>query len=838
MQEYPDQFQNSNSSGKGFISFIRRKWKLLFFLGGVVPAFLFLVFIITAYIQWRGVKPSADEIIDSMDRELSGNLSERDKTPISIYDRNGILIGELRRTSLPEIRPENMQNYSGIVWALLASEDREFYSHGGVRLKAIVRALYQTVLGRSVQGGSTITQQLAKLILSDAEGGDRGDSGVKIRSRNVFNKVSELFCTWYLERKFDKNTILAMYLNRVFLGFNSVGFDDAARKYFGVSASQLSLGEAALLVGIIPAPSSYNPTVSVKRAQNRQKLILQLMEANPDLSPTPQKLNVNLEVKRLIARHDIQMKEVEGGKIYRSRIGKYPYARNIEKNLAPDFNNEIENWLRNQFPSEEIKSSVLRIDTSLDLRKQKIAANLIEKRVKTIRDNFEKEAKELKGKNNTQEEKDLLKLIAAGTNGSMISINPENGYIETMVGSYLYSSASPLNRALHIYRQPGSTIKSLVYSLALEEKIINPLSVVEDKAVSAGGYSPRNWYSGYRGKMLTRNAFALSVNTIPVMLLKEVGVRKMVNTMQAMLGMTDEEIDKRIDGRANLSMALGSIEVSPFELARIYASLASGGYRVDPVMVTRVKSFDNQDLFVYEPPEEKTPVIDPIAAAMTLNLMQGVISEGGTMVVKNKKLQELAGGKTGTVQSPASAKKRWHRTGVRDTWFAGVLPNEVTVIWIGNEQGAPIPGSGGGNTGSVWQEYSENLVASGRLDKNKFLPPLPDSAYKTAICADSGMLLNPELECEHPLYNQVFYPELQPRFEQRTEEYLAMMRKAAEELVPREGESEINPFGESGPPVIGAASKKLDMSNAGGVELEDSGSIAASAPQEWQFEEE
>lgn len=161
---------------------------------------------IGAYIASHGKKDIVGNILTTLESELKGELSERDEKLIEIYDRNNVLIGEIRRPGQRDIRAENLAEHANIVWALLASEDRNFYNHGGVQLKSIFRALHTMLTGGDMQGGSTISQQLAKLILSEAENADKGAAGgdtTKIRKRNVFNKLSEFYCTWYLESRYE-----------------------------------------------------------------------------------------------------------------------------------------------------------------------------------------------------------------------------------------------------------------------------------------------------------------------------------------------------------------------------------------------------------------------------------------------------------------------------------------------------------------------------------------------------------------------------------------------------------------------------------------------------------
>jgi penicillin-binding protein 1A len=791
------------------------KLKVTLVVCGLVVIFALAMFM-GAFVKWQGKKETVSHILEAVQAELKGEFSERDKKLIEIYDRNGVMIGEMRRAGQRDIRADNMADYKNVVWALLASEDRNFFKHGGVQLRSIGRALVAMVTGGETQGGSTITQQLAKLVLSEADAAEAGQVAgdtTKIRKRSVLNKLSEFFCTWYLESKYDKATILAMYLNKVYLGMMSVGFEDASRRYFGISARELSPAEAAMLVGIIPAPSVYNPAASMKQALTRQQLVLKLMSAHPYVVNSTEKLDVERQIRGFREKHAVVDRKVGDLNFYTAKIGRYIYARNFRLNRAPDFLNEVEKFLNKKYTTEELKTRVLRIDTALDLRNQEAAARLMGARVAQVKADLVKEREKLLAKNN-KADADVVQVIEDGLNGSFIAINPENMYIDSLVGGYEYRSTSPINRAFSMYRQPGSTIKGLVYALAFQEKLIHPSSIVEDKAVNYGGYQPKNWYKGFKGKVTARQAFALSMNTVPVQLLQKIGLGKFTDTMQAVLGLSSEEMAIRIGDRKNLAMALGAIELSPLELAKIYATIASGGLRVEPVMVLKISDFDGKEIYKAEDkPRER--ILDPVASAMVMNLMQAVISSEGTMPVKLKEIEGISGGKSGTVQSPSSAKAKWNnRTGIRDTWFVGALPGEISVIWVGHERGAPFAGSGSGTAGGVWQDFSKDYVA-GNPGSKRFLPPLESGFVALDICGEIGLILR-QYKCRFPVRGQIYYAENQGELSQRTDAYVAKISTPV--LMGAPGELTIQTRTDGKTPDL---VDKAELANGAGVELEE-----------------
>lgn len=793
-----------------------RKKIVILASAGLVAVFT-LAMIIGAYVRWSGKKETVSHILDAIQAELKGELSERDKKLIEIYDRNGVLIGEMRRAGQRDIRADNISDYKNVVWALLASEDRNFFKHGGIQLRSIGRALTTMVTGGETQGGSTITQQLAKLVMSEAEAAEAGQAvgdTTKIRKRSVFNKLSEFFCTWYLESKYDKPTILAMYLNKVYLGMMSVGFEDASRRYFGVSARELSPAEAAMLVGIIPAPSVYNPAASMKAALTRQQLVMKLMGAHPYVVKSAEKLDIEKQAKNFREKHLVVERKVGETTLYTTKIGRYIYARNFRLNRAPDFLNEVEKFLNKKYTSDELKSKVLRIETAIDIRNQEAAARLLSARVAQVKAELGKEKEKILAKGN-KAEADVVQVIEDGLNGSFIALNPENMYVDTVVGGFEYRSTSPINRAFSMYRQPGSTIKGLVYALAFQEKIIHPSSIVEDKAVNYGGYQPKNWYKGFKGRVTARQAFALSMNTVPVTLLHKIGINKFADTMRAVLGLTSEEMAIRIGDRKNLAMALGAIELSPLELARIYATIASGGRKVEPVMVLKISDFDGNEIYKADTDKPREQILDPVASAMVMNLMQAVISSEGTMPVKLKEIAGISGGKSGTVQSPSAAKAKWNnRTGIRDTWFVGALPGQISVIWVGHERGAPFTGSGSGTAGGVWQDFSKDYVVA-HPDAKRFLPTLETGFVALNICGEVGLILR-EYKCKYPVMGQVYYAENQAELLKRTDDYVAKISTPV--LMGAPGELSIQTRTDGKTPDI---VDKSELPNGGAVELEE-----------------
>ncbi|WP_425460492.1 transglycosylase domain-containing protein [Leptospira ognonensis] len=737
---------------KVFALRIWQKRTFVFFLGLFTVVFLSFFFLGGAYVVWSSEQQRVERSLEKYRSEVSNFYDTFQPKSVKILDRNSKVIGEFYRRNFRPIRTDNLKKHHMLLWAVLSSEDREFFTHGGVNYAAIGRAVFTNLIQfRLSQGGSTITQQLAKLTLN-------------LGKRNLFNKITELYCTFYIESKFSKEEILAMYLNQIFLGEGNTGVEEAARYYFRKPASELSAEEAAMLVGTIPAPSIFNPIRNLGIALNRQKRVLYDMARNEELhlvpSEIPKKFGDSIEgnLRKFRSIYKVkEFKDEEGNSKFSSEIGKYGSDKDFRINLAPDFNTEIRRFVLDTFSNEDLEERGMVVFTTLDLEKQRMAEESLRQGVDSVRGDLAKQESELNSKGQ-KDLSELTKTILPQMTGSLISLDPETGDIEALVGGYKISNTFRFNRAEDARRQPGSTIKALVYTLAFEKRIVNPSSRIKDEKLDFSGYSPKNWYKGYRGEMTVRTALAQSVNTISVKLLDQIGTGYFLSKLGKILSLSEEEIASRF--QRNLSLALGSGELSPMELAIIYSTIANGGRRVTPRKIIKITDIDGNEFYQTTPNEAAEQLLDPVACAMAINTLESVLTEEGTMNIKRVPGEpNLFAGKTGTVQSPKTKNSRWKGLkGVRDVWFAGLAPRNITVVWVGHDEGAPFPGSGSGVSGGIWLRFTQNVKSKLGFG-NRLITPFVGDFVKVDVCADDGTLLENSTEyiCKMPLYQQYYY---------------------------------------------------------------------------------
>lgn len=527
----------------------------------------------------------------------------------SMYDMNGELMSELRGSenriivSLDEIPLHTRQ-------AFIAAEDLRFYDHRGIDVYRILGALRSNLKSGSLaEGASTITQQLAKLTHLSAE-------------KTIRRKLEEINLAFQIEKVYNKDEILAMYLNTVYFGRGAYGIQAAAQAYFGVDAEELTLNQSASLAAIIKAPSIYAPHISPSNNRSRRQYILSVMAENGFISQ---------EEKQTALDESI-----------------WVLAQEAEKQLYSWY---IDEALRESaellgLSADEVIQGGFKIYTAYDARLQTIADEVYA---------------------------DSSFFPAAASDGTPIQsamavVDTNNGAVLAMIGGRDYTVRRGLNRATQMRRQPGSALKPLaVYGPALELGYTTA-SVLLDEKTSFGGYTPRNAGDRYYGLVTMRTAIRNSLNTTAVRLLEEIGLDASIQYLNKM-GIPTRNSDR------NLSLALGSMTygVTPVELAAAYVPYANGGIYHQPYCVERIETVDGSN--VYERKDSGKQVLSAQNAFLMTSLLQSVVSSGtGTrMLAANTPIA----GKTGTVSMTG---------GNRDIWMTAYTPEISVAVWMGYDQ--------------------------------------------------------------------------------------------------------------------------------------------------------
>ena len=514
----------------------------------------------------------------------------------TIYDKNNNVVDVLEAESRDAVKLEDVSPY--VKEAFLAIEDKKFYSHHGLHFKGIIRAVLTNFLkGKATQGGSSITQQLAKNAFLTPE-------------RTFSRKVKEAILTYQIERTYTKDEILERYLNEIYFGSGSYGIKNAADQYFRKDPKDLNIAEAALLAGIPNRPTKYDPNRSLDNALHRQQIIL----------------------KEMFEDGRITKEEYEEALAYKFELENEENVKNVPKNTSiiynrrpkkaynnPELTTIVENYLAEIYDDEQIYSSGLKIYTTIDLDYQKVA-----------RDTFNAypyfKNKEI--------------------NGAMVTLDPFTGGIVSIVGGKNFKAGN-FDRATMARRQLGSSFKPFVYLKALEEGY-EPYSVVVNDFVAYGKWAPKNFDGRYTFNSTLVNSLNLSLNIPAVKLMDAVTVDAFKEEMTDKLKLTSEI--------QNLTTALGSVDSTPVNTAANFSIFVNGGYIVKPNIIREIR--DNQDILIYVADIEKVKAFDSVDVSVITAMLKSVVSNGTATkarVVDKSGRPIQQGGKTGTTSEHRTA---------------------------------------------------------------------------------------------------------------------------------------------------------------------------------------
>ncbi|GBE37328.1 penicillin-binding protein 1A [bacterium BMS3Bbin07] len=682
-----------------------------------------------------------------------------------VYASDNVLIGEFKMERGRYVAISEIPQY--LVYAVLATEDSRFFEHKGLDYFALMRALGKDIIHwRFKEGGSTITQQLAKILYLSHE-------------KTLRRKFREAILAMRIERELSKEEILELYLNRTYFGEGAYGVEMASRVYFGKSVREIDLTEAAMLAGLLKSPGYYSPYKNIKRAEDRMNLVLMRMEKEGFLRPSERRRAAKKGLRLLNAgarkegygyflsyirnyleeEYGTEMVYKGGLRVYTTlrRWAQIQARRALREGLEAvdkrqgwrgvtghidgvDVQKELGSVARadvlSSLKGELLKATVLRVYRDKAILKVNGAYGILKLRdALWARRVFKPEQKTPLYTENFNLEKLLstgdvilvkLKKIEDGVayvsleqeplvQGALIAVQPGTGYIEAMAGGYDFRK-SQFNRVLHARRQAGSAFKPVVYALALE-KGMTPATIIKDEQISyptgdGGQWEPVNYDRKYSGPVRLREALVNSLNVATVRLAESLGVEDLVSLARAC------GFEGSIPN--DLSLALGSLTVSPLRLTMCYTVFANEGVRMNPVAIKQVVSSDGRILEFNIP--EGFKVTSPEVAYLVTSMLEDVIQRGTGKRAAGLKVPSA--GKTGTTDN------------FIDAWFVGYTPGLLAGIWVGYDNPASLGNgmSGGRVAAPIWLNFMRAVT---KEDTGDFIKP--DNVVKYYIDKETGL---------------------------------------------------------------------------------------------------
>jgi len=574
-----------------------------------------------------------------------------------VYDDNDELITELhveRRIFVPLAHiPQTLRD------AVIATEDKRFYYHWGIDPIGIGRAVAQNYRrGRIVEGGSTITQQLTKVLFLTPD-------------KSLERKLKEAVLALELERRYSKDRILEMYLNQVYFGHGAYGVEAASRTYFGKSVSELNAREAALLAGLPRAPTTYSPFDHAEAAKRRRDVVL----------------------RRLVEYG--ALKDAEAKRLARADLGLIPPER--RRTTGQYFLDYVQQTLEARYGADMVFKGGLNVYTTLSPTLQLAAEQ-------SLRDGL----KALEGRTKSRP--------GEHPEGAIVTIEPGTGYVRAMVGGYDFFR-SEFNRAVQARRQPGSAFKPFIYIAALESGL-TPATRVDDSPVSYAvgpngqAWKPENYDRKFRGSTTLQQALEESVNVVTVKIQERVGLNRTIQVARRF------GISSPLD--LNLSLALGTSDMTLMELTSAYGALANQGQWLPPTTIRYVT--DPAGKLLEEHLPEPREAVSPETAFVITQMLKGVVERGTGQAAKA--LGRPIAAKTGTTNDYSNA------------WFIGYTPRLATGVWVGYDRPRSL---GKDETGSrvavpIWVSYMGNAL--GDSPKDDF--PMPDRVVMVPVDLDAS----------------------------------------------------------------------------------------------------
>ncbi|MEA2099340.1 MAG: PBP1A family penicillin-binding protein [Campylobacterota bacterium] len=591
-----------------------------------------------------------------------------------IYDKNGEKIANLfdkkhrYYASFNEIPPR-------VIEALVAIEDTTFFEHPGINIDAIFRAAIKVIrAGKAVEGASTITQQLVKNVLLT-------------REKKLSRKIKEAIFAIKLERVLTKEQILERYLNEIYFGHSYYGIKTAADGYFHKKLDDLTLKEMAILVGLPKAPSTYAPTRNYQISMGRANRVITRMHTLGWIDDAT----------------------------YQKALAENPkvYDDTLTQNIAPFIVDEVARRVK-RMGIDDLKTGGYEIHTTIDLRLQdaarkslKYAYNLSLQRI----EGYKKRAIRLAEKRGVEVELDDSNTTLL--NGALVSLDSKSGDILALVGSIDYRKNS-FNRATQGRRQPGSSFKPFIYQVAVDLGYSGATKLVDiaktykyEKDGEELKWQPRNYSKNYKGLITLREALIHSSNLATISLVNEIGLRELLREFKKF----------GINGVPNdLSISLGTISMSPLQLAKYYTSFANKGVQVEPHLINYI---DKNSQTIYEKVPKSLFITEQTQAFILTTILRDVVNRGTGIRARVRGI-EIAG-KTGTTNNNI------------DGWFAGYSPTVETIVWFGNDDNSPMhkKETGGRISGPAFNMFYKNILKFYPQIQRKF--DIPDGIIEVDV---------------------------------------------------------------------------------------------------------
>ena len=757
---------------------------------------------LTLYIVLASTLPTVEEIQD-MRMQIPMRVYTQDKKLIAVY-------GEKKRipVTYAEI-PNDLKN------AFIAAEDNRFYRHNGVDYIGLLRAFKSFIsTGKVTQGGSTITMQVARNFYLS-------------REKKIIRKLREILLAYKMENNLSKERIFELYMNKIYLGHRSYGVAAAAQVYYGKRLSELSLAQMAMIAGLPKAPSRYNPIANEKRALQRRDYVLKRMLENNFISqdiyitaylkPVTARLNtasIELKAPYVSEMARTQMEERFGKEAYtqgydvfttidsklqeaaqkslRKNIEKYDIRHgyrgaeakiNYNELLNSDFEYDlevsmknIEKYLKNFY---DINNNIPAVVLNVDSNKIKVYSKynqLLEINIKEII--LKNQYYDVNYKKRIRKFQEILsigdviriKLVnkkwylsqIPNVNGALVSINSNSGSISALSGGYDFR-LSKFNRVTQAKRQPGSSFKPFIYSAALN-KGYTPASVINDapkvfkENTVSGAWRPKNYGGKFYGPTRLRYGLAKSRNMISIRLLDNIGIKYTLSYLQN-FGIKTDKLPK------DLTLALGSGEITPMELAEAYSYFSNGGFGIKPYLIEQVRKRNNEIIYVENPvrvcsnpcdymsldtlqfpsaksveeitelrnkaglPRFAMQALDSRNIYQMVSMLKDVVKYGTAKKAKVLKRKDIAG-KTGTTNDQ------------KDAWFSGFNRDIVTISFLGFDNGFSLGKKEFGSTAALpmWIDYMKVALKKSpisNLDE-------PEGLVSAKIDSKNGLLASPD----------------------------------------------------------------------------------------------